>query len=117
MIAHIVLFEPKPGITNDQKRSFAQLLRVCARDIPSVKRAIVGPISQNNTVDRLLIGDKTYSFAAVFEFEDRGGLESYFTHESHRQLAALFWELCQATTFVDAQMADAKTVDLASILV
>jgi Stress responsive A/B Barrel Domain len=120
MIAHIVLFEPKSGVSADQLRSFAKLLRSCAREIPSVTRAVVGRTVAQNVNKSSGIGDQTYSqaygYAAVFEFADKAGLQNYFKHQAHQELAGLFWEVCEATIIVDVEMSDIGTGDLGQLL-
>lgn len=116
MIAHIVLFRPKGGVTVDQKKSFAQALMVVGRDVPEIRRAFVGRSVAVDSGYHREFGDTTYPYAAVMEFEDREGLVAYLNHPSHRELGRLFWETCEATTIVEVETADLGQ-DLGDVLV
>lgn len=108
MIAHIVFFEPKENVTPDQKRSFGQLLVSLASSIDSIKRAYIGrSVRLDPGYDRHF-GDKTYSFAAVLEFDDEAGLLEYLKHPKHEELGRLFWLWCDSTAIMEVETRDLK---------
>ena len=108
MIAHIVLFNPKPGLSNGAVESFTQALGDCWRSVPAIRRAVVGPrVAVSPGYDRSL-GDKTYQFAAIVEFDDREGLISYLNHPKHHELGRLFWEVCESTIVSEHEMEDGR---------
>lgn len=116
MISHIVLFNPKPGVTTEQLRVFALAIQEACRSIPSTKRALVG---RSVTVDagyHRSFGEKTYNFAAVIEFNGESDLVEYLRHPLHRELGRLFWETCGSTVVVEARMADARTDEMIDLL-
>lgn len=106
MIAHIVLFRPKSGVTSEQRRSFAQALAAVGRDIGEIKRAFVGRAVDLAVGYQQQLGETTYPYAAVIEFDDTSGLVAYLNHPTHAELGRLFWEFCDATTIVDVETAD-----------
>ena len=106
MIAHIVLFRPKDRLKTADLRSFAQSFQAACRNIESVRRARIGRILEATAAPDLKLGDKTYSVAAVLEFDDPAGLEAYLKHPVHEELGALFWRYCGSTMVVDAEMGD-----------
>jgi hypothetical protein len=62
------------------------------------------------------LGDQTYEFAAVLEFDDAAALEAYLEHPSHRVLGRLFWDNCASAIVMEAELRDALTEDLVSAL-
>ena len=116
MLAHIVLFEPKPGISEGQKRLFAQLFQDLSRAVSSVRRANVGRSIDLNTGYAREFGEKTYRYAAVVEFDDSEGLVEYLTHPIHQKLGKMFWDICDRTTIIETKMADAKVSEIVDLL-
>lgn len=116
MVVHIVLFNPKLGLTADQLRSFAQSIQDATRTIGTVRRALVGKAVQVVPSYPRSLGDQTYEFAAVLEFDDAAALEAYLEHPSHRVLGRLFWDNCASAIVMEAELRDALTEDLVSAL-
>jgi Stress responsive A/B Barrel Domain len=116
MTAHVVLFQPKPGIDPTDRAAFAVALSRACREIPSVRRAVVGKSSEFDAGYARSFGESAYAFAAVFEFDDHHGLVEYLTHPYHRELGRLFWRLCERTAIVEVELEDAKTADLEALL-
>src|SRR5262249_47424432 len=108
MIAHIVLFRPKPGITAAQRRTFAKALSRTCREASSVRRASVGRTARAASGVARIAGSDAYPYAAVIEFDDADGLRAYLSHPAHEELARLFWEACDATIIVDFETTDLK---------
>ncbi|HKW00410.1 MAG TPA: Dabb family protein [Vicinamibacterales bacterium] len=116
MIGHLVLFNAKPEATDEQLRSFARAISEACRQIPSIQRVQIG---RRVTVDAgypRSFGEKTYNYAAVFEFRDTAALKQYLNHPLHHQLGRMFWEMCEATTVVEVELADGKSDQLVDFL-
>lgn len=116
MVVHIVLFNPKLGLTADQLGSFAQSIQDATRTIGTVRRALVGKAVHVVPSYPRSLGDQTYEFAAVLEFDDAAALEAYLEHPSHRVLGRLFWDNCASAIVMEAELRDALTEDLVSAL-
>lgn len=114
MVAHIVLFNPKIGLTADQLRLFAQSIQDVTRQIAEVRRALVGKAVHVVPSYPRSLGDQTYQFAAVLEFNDTDALAAYLEHPSHRVLGRLFWDYCGSAVVMEAELRDALTEDLGS---
>ena len=117
MISHIVLFEPKPGLTEDQVRDFAQHLREAMAAAPSVRRAMVGRKVDIHSGNDRNFGDAAYSFSAVVEFDDSKGLIEYLRHPKHAELGRLFWLNCARTVVLEVESVDATTDQVIDLLV
>ena len=116
MISHIVLFEPKPGLSDSDVRDFAQHIQAAMTAAPSVRRAMVGRRVEIRSGDRNF-GDATYSFSAVVEFDDSKGLIDYLQHPKHVELGRLFWMHCDRTVVLEVESVDATTDQVADLLV
>jgi|SRR5687767_3436723 hypothetical protein len=113
MIAHIVLFKPRPDLAVDARERLAASFQTALREIPSIRRARVGRrITHGRSYERLMSVD--YQFAAVLEFDDEAGLKAYLEHPAHQQLGALFFETFEQALMYDFSLADG-TAALAGI--
>ena len=106
MIAHIVLFTPKPEVTTDAVRSFAQaVLDVCG-SVPSIQRAMIGKAISVDPGYTRAMGHSTYKYAAVLEFAHSAALIDYLKHPDHAKLGRLFWDVCESTSVVEVEGRD-----------
>jgi hypothetical protein len=117
MIAHVVLFNPKPAVGQAQFLSCAQLLERLAREIAGVRRAAVGRRVEVDAGYARPFGDTTYRYLCVLEFDDKPSLISYLNHELHRELGRLFWEISESALVIESEMVDAKRESVTSFLV
>ena len=62
------------------------------------------------------MGDKTYEFAAVLEFQDEAALTGYLQHPMHHELGRLFWENCERTVVSEVEYLDGHDPGLVSFL-
>ena len=117
MIAHIVLFKPRAGLTSDQILVFAQQLKKTMAGVETVKRAQVGKRKSLRPEDDREFGDTAYEYSAVIEFADEPGLIEYLNHPLHRELGRLFWENCAKTIVLEVETVDATTDAVVELLV
>ena len=115
MIAHVVLFEPRAGLSSEERGEFVTVLERACREIPNVQRARVGR--------RVTIGAgyeslarETYSFIAILEFDDADALRAYLAHAFHAPLGRLFWQNCERTLIVDSEVVDPNDGAFAAFL-
>ncbi len=109
VIAHVVLFRPKPELTDDQRRAFVTALEHALLNIPLIKGARVGrrmvvgrPYDQQNTHD--------FPFVAILEFGSEADLRAYLEHPAHQMLGAQFYLTSDAALVFDYQLLDALQV-------
>lgn len=106
MILHLVLYEPKPGLSEVEIAGFKSALGHASTVIPSIRHVRTG-----RTVD-LGIGyehrssGKSFGYVAVFEFESVDGLKAYMAHPAHAALAEQFWKHCDRTMILDVEAED-----------
>jgi hypothetical protein len=109
VIAHIVLFTPKATLSDSSKRLFAQSVVKTLSAIEHVTAAKVGRRVDVDPGYGRHLGDSTYEFAAIIEFESRSALVDYLVDPRHQELGRLFWESCDRTV-----VSEVEYVDLAS---
>jgi hypothetical protein len=102
MIAHVVLFEPKVTTGEAGRAEFLEAMKVAFSQIPSVTRSMVASRVTVGAGYESTIGDETYSYVNVVEFEDVAGLKAYLDHPLHQRLGQLFWENCNRTLIIDS---------------
>lgn len=100
MVAHIVLFQPKSTLTNDERRAFVTALERALTAIPVIKSARVGRrLTMNRPYDDLNAMD--FPYAAILEFESHADLRTYLDHPAHESLGAQFYVTSQAALALD----------------
>ena len=103
MIVHLVLFRPRPHLSEASRAALLEALATALQEIPSIRKARIGR--------RLVIGRPyetlmrvDYSHAAVLEFDDRAGLQAYLDHPAHQNLATRFFEVFEEALLYDFQL-------------
>jgi hypothetical protein len=103
MFAHIVLFRPKPDISDSDRQTMFEALRVASTEIPSVRRFHIGKrVTHGRTYESLMVED--YPYSAVIEFDDLAGLKAYLTHRQHERLGELFYAMLEKGLVYDYEM-------------
>ncbi|HET9371703.1 MAG TPA: Dabb family protein [Vicinamibacterales bacterium] len=111
MIAHIVLFRPKAGLSQDQLRSFARSIKATIEGSEGLRRGTVGRAVAINAGYARHLDNSTYPFAAVLEFESADALVKYLVKPAHQTLGRLFWEYCDGTVVTEFESEELGNVD------
>ena len=91
MIAHVVLFRPRPDLGADDTRALIDAFARAVSLIPSVRSTRVGRrLRLGVTYEALPQPDLPY--IAIVEFDDVAGLRSYLEHPAHAEIGRRFWE-------------------------
>jgi hypothetical protein len=100
MIAHVVLYRLKPGVSDDARDAVAEAFSQAVREIPSIRRARVGSrVTVGRAYEQLMTAD--YPFAAVLEFDDITALRTYLDHPIHEQLTQRFFACIEHALMYD----------------
>ena len=103
MFLHIVLFRPKPGISDSDRAAMFAALDAAAKDIPTVRRFQVGArVTHGAAYETLMAHD--FPLAAIIEFDDLAGLQAYLRHPQHERLGELFYALQEAALAYDYEV-------------
>ena len=104
VVAHIVLFNPKLGLTTEQLGSFAQSIQDVTRRSRRFRRALVGKSGARRArriPDRL--GIRPMSSRPFWNSMASAELTRLPEHPSHRDLGRLFWEYCGSAVVMEAE--------------
>jgi hypothetical protein len=100
MILHIVLFRPKPGISEADREAMLEALSAAAAGIATIRRFRFGKrVTHGRPYEQL--ATEHYPYAAMIEFDDLPGLQAYLDHPEHRRLGELFYELLESGLVCD----------------
>ena len=100
MLVHVVLFRPRAGIGETDRAAIFAALHAAATRIPTVRRFYVGTrVTHGAAYEPLMAAD--FPFAAIVEFDDLPGLQSYLDHPDHQKLGELFYRLQEAALVYD----------------
>ncbi len=106
MIAHIVLFRPRPDLSDGDRQSLADSFAAAVREIPSVRRARVGRrLTHGRGYEQTMRAN--YDYAAVLEFDDRDGLLTYLEHPVHQELGERFFSAFEEALMYDYDLQEA----------
>ena len=105
MIAHVVLFKPKAGLSSADRETLIGAMREAGRQIPPIRRFIVGARVKNGSPYEAAARD--FPFFAQFEFDSAADLAAYLAHPAHERLARGFYEMSDAAEAYDYEVGDA----------
>ena len=107
MIAHVVLFTPRPSLTPAERRALVADLEQACRDIPQIRRSRIGRRQRlGYAYDQA--GPVHFEFLAVLEFDSREDLNDYLQHPSHTALGRWFHQGADLAIAHDFEMVDAE---------
>ncbi|MEI7851846.1 MAG: Dabb family protein [Kiritimatiellales bacterium] len=89
MVKHIVVWQMKENVSEEQKREMKRLLEALVNRIPRVLKIEIGIDSENETMS-------LYS-----EFTSKEALEAYQAHPSHREVVGFVRPLVAARSVCD----------------
>ena len=116
MIVHVVLFEPRPDLTDAQRQRVFDDLRRSAGTIPSVRRFRVGRRVQHGLPGYEQVMRDPFSFVVVVEFDDLTGLKTYLQHPAHEAIGQHFGDSVVRALAYDYSVFDAEDPDAAAHL-
>jgi hypothetical protein len=106
MIAHIVLFRPRPDLTDIERRAVLDSMRAAAVSAPSVRRCRVGRRMTHGLPGYEQAMRDDYEYAAVLEFDDESGLRAYLEHPAHRRIGEQFTSAAATALAYDYELVD-----------
>ncbi len=107
MIAHVVLFEPRPGLTRAERQQIVDGLRAAARHVPAIRRLRVGRRVRHGLPGYEQAMGDDYSCAAIIEFETTQALIEYLAHPAHEAIGRHFTESSVRALAYDYQLVEA----------
>jgi hypothetical protein len=109
MIAHVILFRPKPEMSPDERQTVLDGLASAAVDIPSVRSLRVGRRVRHGRQGYEQMMQQDFDYAVIVEFDDVAGLSAYLAHPTHNAIAEHFAKSSAAALAYDYEMIELKT--------
>lgn len=100
MTFHLVLFRPRPDLSETDRESLLTAMRAAAEGIPSVRRFVIGE-RVANPPQYVLSGFPDFPYMAWLEFDDEPGLHAYLSHPLHVDLGRRFNDAAAAALIYD----------------
>ena len=104
MIAHIVLLQPRPDLTEGQRRDALETLKRAAAEVPEIRSLRVGRRVTHGLPGYEQAMTQDYEFALIVEVDDVPALTRYLTAPAHRALGSLFATATAAALAYDYDM-------------
>jgi hypothetical protein len=102
MLTHVVLMNPRPDLSDVDRRGFLDAFDRAIREIPTVRDVRVG---------RRVVHGAGYEqsapvmeYLALIDFEDLAGLQTYLRHPAHEELGARFGRSLNAALVYDFEV-------------
>jgi hypothetical protein len=105
MTVHVVLFRPKPDVTEAQREALFEAMRAAARGIPTVRGFRIGQ-QLAQPPQYLLSGFPPFPWVALLEFDDADGLRTYLAHPLHQALGQQFNAAADAALIYDYEITE-----------
>jgi stress responsive alpha/beta barrel protein len=83
LIVHVVLFEPRGDLTEQEQRQVVADLQHAASSIPSIRSLRVGRRIRHGLPGYEQAMKVDYQYVALFEFDDHAALKAYLQHPAH----------------------------------
>ena len=109
MLFHVVLFRPRPNLSDAETSDLIRAVEDAHRAIPSIRRFHVGRRVVHGAGYEAAMRE-SLDYAAVIEFDDLAGLKDYLEHPAHRALGPRFMQSFDSSMIFDYEMTDAGGV-------
>ena len=101
MIAHIVLLQPKPDLTEAQRAEALETLRNGAANVPEIRRFRLGRRVKHELPGYEQLMPQDFEFALIIEVDDVEALKRYLHAPAHEALGNLFYSAASAALAYD----------------
>jgi len=115
VIAHIVLFEPRAELDEDERGKFLEKIATAAREIASIRRFRVGRRLTHGLPGYEQAMTARFGYAAVVEFDDVEGLAEYLRHPAHAALGDYFTTAAERALAYDFDIRDVNKLSAADL--
>jgi hypothetical protein len=111
MIVHVILFRPRPDLTDDDRDRLLRALAEAAARIPSIRGFRVGRRVRHGLPGYEQLMREDYEYSALIEFDDLDGLKQYLTHPAHSSIGRHFLASSAAALAYDYEAVDSAHLD------
>ena len=111
MIVHVVLFSPKPDLSESDRSALLDALTGAAKGIPSIRRFRVGKRVRHSLPGYEQMMRDDYEFAVIIEFDDLAGLKAYLQHPAHAAVGRHFYTSASRALAYDYEVSESLIPD------
>ena len=101
MIAHVVLLQPKPDLTRQQRADALETIQRSAANLPDVRRFRLGRRVKHGLPGYEQLMPQDCEYALIVEVDDVEALKRYLQAPAHDALAHLFYSATSAALAYD----------------
>jgi hypothetical protein len=101
VIAHLVLLQPRPELTAQQRADALETITASSTAIPEIRRFRVGRRIKHGLPGYEQLMPQDFEFALIVEFDDVEALKRYLQAPSHDALGQLFYTATSAALAYD----------------
>jgi hypothetical protein len=105
MIAHLVLFKPKPGLSDADRQQILADLSRAASEIPTIRRVQVGRRIRHGLPGYEQLMREDFEYLAIIECDSLEDLKAYLTHPAHAAIGRHFTQSSSAALAYDYELA------------
>lgn len=110
MIAHIVLLQPRAGLSDAERREALDTLAHAAANVPEIRRFRLGRRVTHGLPGYEQLMAQDFEFALIIEVDDVPALTRYLRAPAHAALGTLFSTATSAALAYDFEMDDVISV-------
>lgn len=104
VIAHVVLLQPKPELTETQRAEAVDTIRRSAAGLPDVRRFRLGRRVRHGLPGYEQLMPQDFEFALLIEVDDLEALKRYLQAPAHVALGHLFYTATAAALAYDYEI-------------
>jgi hypothetical protein len=108
MIAHVIVFRPKPELSKTERAAILGSLSTAAQDIPDIRRFRVGRRIRHGLPGYEQAMREDFEFLVIVEVENVEALRAYLVHPSHAALGSHFTQSAAAALAYDYELVEAN---------
>jgi Stress responsive A/B Barrel Domain len=101
VIAHVVLLQPRPELSDAQRSDALETIRRSAADLPDVRRFQLGRRIRHGLPGYEQLMTQDFEFALIVEVDDVDALKRYLQAPAHTALGHLFYTATAAALAYD----------------
>ena len=106
MIAHVVLLQPRPDLTDAERADALELLSKAATGVPEVRTIRLGRRIRHGLPGYEQLMQQDFEYALIVEVEDVEALKRYLQAPAHAALGRLFYHAAAAALAYDYALED-----------
>jgi hypothetical protein len=107
VIAHVVLLQPRPDLTEAQRAVALETIRRSAAGLPDVRRFRLGRRVRHGLPGYESLMQQDFEFALIVEVDDVDALKRYLQAPAHVALGQLFYTATASALAYDYALEDA----------